>query len=262
MKLHLLSDLHVEFGDYDAPLPPADVLLLAGDITSAGYMMTQTRVMLRTAAVLNRIGEAYPKVLWVPGNHESYGHQMENTVETLREFVGTKIVRKKSKFFISDMGTKTIGDVAFIMATLWTDYDHDPVIMEECGNYLNDHRGAIYLHRHRFSPSDALQIHEGHLSFIKGKVAKARPKHRKVVVMTHHAPSLRSIHPRYAGDIINGAFCSDLEKHMEGVDLWVHGHVHDQFDYVVDSTGTRVVANPRGYPGEKTHDTSSLVIDL
>ena len=27
--------------------------------------------------------------------------------------------------------------------------------------------------------------------------------------------------------------------------LWVHGHTHDSFDYTVD--GTRVVCNPRGY---------------
>jgi hypothetical protein len=27
--------------------------------------------------------------------------------------------------------------------------------------------------------------------------------------------------------------------------LWIHGHTHDSFDYVV--RGTRIVANPRGY---------------
>ena len=40
---------------------------------------------------------------------------------------------------------------------------------------------------------------------------------------------------------------SDL---MPGVDLWVHGHTHDGFDYVVkhaNGTSTRVVANPAGY---------------
>ena len=27
--------------------------------------------------------------------------------------------------------------------------------------------------------------------------------------------------------------------------LWIHGHTHDSFDYVVN--GTRVLCNPRGY---------------
>ena len=29
------------------------------------------------------------------------------------------------------------------------------------------------------------------------------------------------------------------------VRLWVHGHMHDSFDYAVN--GTRIVCNPRGY---------------
>jgi hypothetical protein len=28
--------------------------------------------------------------------------------------------------------------------------------------------------------------------------------------------------------------------------LWVHGHTHSSFDYLLN--GTRVVCNPRGYP--------------
>jgi predicted phosphodiesterase len=43
---------------------------------------------------------------------------------------------------------------------------------------------------------------------------------------------------------------SDL--HLEFLDLmeprasvWIHGHTHESFDYVVN--GTRVVCNPRGY---------------
>jgi len=30
------------------------------------------------------------------------------------------------------------------------------------------------------------------------------------------------------------------------VDLWLHGHTHNNFDYNVN--GTRVVCNPMGYP--------------
>jgi hypothetical protein len=33
---------------------------------------------------------------------------------------------------------------------------------------------------------------------------------------------------------------------LQKADLWVHGHVHDSFDYRVGRA--RVVANPRGYP--------------
>jgi hypothetical protein len=65
------------------------------------------------------------------------------------------------------------------------------------------------------------------------------------VVITHHAPHPASIHPRYAGNPINSAFVSDLTGLVEQADLWLHGHVHDSFDYHVGRC--RVVSNPRGY---------------
>ncbi len=65
------------------------------------------------------------------------------------------------------------------------------------------------------------------------------------MVVTHHAPHRLSVHPRYIGNPLNAAFVSDLSDLMPGVDLWLHGHVHDSFDYQVGCC--RVVANPAGY---------------
>lgn len=76
--------------------------------------------------------------------------------------------------------------------------------------------------------------------------------------MTHHAPSPKSIHPRFAGSLLNACFVSDVEKLMDRdrVALWVHGHTHDSFDYVVN--GTRVVCNPRGYAKLGTAENSAF----
>jgi hypothetical protein len=66
-------------------------------------------------------------------------------------------------------------------------------------------------------------------------------------VITHHAPSRHSIHPRFADSLLNACFVSDA-AHLLGADrvsLWIHGHTHDSFDHRVN--GTRVVCNPRGY---------------
>jgi Icc-related predicted phosphoesterase len=67
------------------------------------------------------------------------------------------------------------------------------------------------------------------------------------VVITHHAPSRKSIHSRFSSSLLNACFVSDVEHLLNGrrVCLWVHGHTHDSFDYVLN--GTRVVCNPRGY---------------
>jgi hypothetical protein len=65
------------------------------------------------------------------------------------------------------------------------------------------------------------------------------------VVISHHGPHLQSVHHRYIGEPLNAAFVGDLSELLPKADLWMHGHVHDNFDYTV--SGCRVVANPLGY---------------
>ena len=67
------------------------------------------------------------------------------------------------------------------------------------------------------------------------------------MVITHHAPSRHSIHPRFADSLLNACFVSDAAHLLDAdrVSLWIHGHTHDSFDHRVN--GTRVVCNPRGY---------------
>lgn len=68
-------------------------------------------------------------------------------------------------------------------------------------------------------------------------------------MITHHAPHLRSLHVQWRTPefrLLNPAFASDLTPLLSQADVWVHGHVHDSFDYEVGRC--RVVVNPRGYP--------------
>ena len=78
------------------------------------------------------------------------------------------------------------------------------------------------------------------------------------MVITHHAPSRKSIHPRFAGSLLNGGFVSDLERLIVSgqPQLWIHGHVHDSYDYQVK--GTRVVCNPRGYSKEGVNENPAF----
>jgi len=70
--------------------------------------------------------------------------------------------------------------------------------------------------------------------------------------------------PRYARDQLTPAFASSLEMMMDGerAALWVHGHMHDSFDYEI--YGTRVVCNPRGYaPRDLNPDfRANLVVEI
>ncbi|MGE5103517.1 MAG: metallophosphoesterase, partial [Betaproteobacteria bacterium] len=94
----------------------------------------------------------------------------------------------------------------------------------------------------------------------------SEPSRLPTVVITHHAPSRRSIHARFADSLLNACFVSDLERLMDRdrAALWIHGHTHDSFDYTVN--GTRVVCNPRGYAKDGVNENAlfdpNLVIDV
>jgi len=87
-----------------------------------------------------------------------------------------------------------------------------------------------------------------HRAWLEAKLAA--PFTGKTAVITHFAPHPKSIAPAYADHPANAGFVLDLEAMMGRAALWIHGHTHTAFDYEV--RGTRVVCNPRGYPGEPT----------
>ena len=96
-----------------------------------------------------------------------------------------------------------------------------------------------------FTPSDSAALFKIHARWLESKLAEPYPG--PTVVITHHAPSRKSIHPRFADSLLNACFVSDAERLIDGsrARVWTHGHTHDSFDYFLN--GTRVVCNPRGY---------------
>ena len=114
--------------------------------------------------------------------------------------------------------------------------------MEKAELSINDHR-RITCQRSRLTAAKALAEHELARAWLERELD--RPYDGKTVVITHHGPHPLSVHPRYAGDPVNAAFVSDLSELLSKADLWLHGHVHDSFDYKVGEC--RVVANPLGY---------------
>lgn len=260
MKIHLLSDVHLEFAPYLRPFPQADVLVLAGDVCSAGSLGLKDKYAIQ--AFFQNAFETYDHILWVFGNHEYYRSELETAEQVLFDFVGSEFPEHRHKLVNLNCSTVIIDGIKFIGATLWTDYlRHDPLCMIDCTQSMADYR-VIKMpgEDRRINAADLYHLHEKHKRFIVDELELAEDM--KTFVVTHHAPSYQSIHPRYKGDLLNGGFCSDLEYIMLKYKpaFWVHGHVHDEFDYIVEST--RVVCNPVGYPGEKHHNTSSVVLEI
>ena len=255
LRVQVASDLHLEFirrrfpGErVIKPQPDADLLVLAGDIDSG-------------LGVLGAFGDWPVPILYVIGNHESYGRVYDEDRETLRaSCAGTSVV-------LLDQDVVTAGDLAawfpawassraddlprvrFVGCTLWTGYRYSAcgksheAQMDVAERGLNDHR-LIRLSTGPFDAQAALACHEADSAWLHGELS--RPFDGDTFVITHHAPSERSVHPRFQGDPLTGAFVTDLPELLAQAQAWVHGHHHDSSDYV--ERGCRVVCNPRGYP--------------
>lgn len=231
MKIHVLSDLHIEFAAFDAPRTDADVVILAGDIAVG-------------ATGVEWAGDTFPDrpVIYVPGNHEYYGHDIGLT-EKLRAAAPDNVR------VLNDEAVE-IGGARILGCTLWTDFDYygEPEAARRYSEQALGDFAAISNGERRFTPEDAAALHEQSRHWLINELAAAFDG--PTIVVTHHLPAAPSVAPRYAEDPLNPAFASRLESLIEThrPALWVHGHTHAPCDY--ELFGTRVVCNPRGYPGE------------
>jgi predicted phosphodiesterase len=238
MKLHVLSDLHLTVHGMERPHTDADVVVLAGDIA-------------RPASALEwALGFEQP-VVYVPGNHEFYGSSLQAVVQELQRLCAGSHVH------VLDNGALELQGVRFLGSTLWTDFR-----IAGAGLLQTDAMTAAQAFNRDFSrvrvgvppadktltPRDTIELFGVNARWLDHELSK--PYAGPTVVVTHHAPSPKSIHPRFAGSPLNASFVSDAEWLLQGkrARLWIHGHTHDSFDYEVD--GTRVVCNPRGYAKE------------
>lgn len=264
MKLLILSDLHLEWAAFNPPAGDRfDAVILAGDICTGPKAVRWAK---RQPEFADR-----PVVL-VPGNHEFYGLERQRTLEVMRNDARDSNVHVLDRDELVLPGVRgSEGAVRILGATLRTDFavlgDVDAG-MTRARFGLNDFAGSI---RQRatggmrlFSPADALAEHLLSRTWLSERLRCASLA--ATVVVTHHAPSARSIAAEHEGNDLNPCFVSELPaEFFERPALWVHGHVHQSFDYRIGRT--RVVANPRGYffrrSGEFENDAfqAGLVID-
>lgn len=231
MKLHILSDIHLEFERFEPPRTAADVVVLAGDIWLG------PRGVDWAARTFDR------PVIYVAGNHEYYGGHFRNTLTKMKR------VAQGTNVHVLDAQQLVLGGVRILAATLWTDFaiTGNAVMAQLAAQQaMSDYtriRAAAY---RRLRPADTRDAHTEALAFLR--TALVQPFDGTTVVVTHHAPSRSSIAAHYLHNPshLNAAYASDLEGLFgPPVALWVHGHTHSSADYWL--AGTRVVCNPRGY---------------
>jgi hypothetical protein len=142
-----------------------------------------------------------------------------------------------------------IGNTRFVGATLWTDYDLGQYghFAETAGmRYMNDYRfiraGAEY---RKALPKDTIDEHYAQRERMERLLAE--PFDGPTVVVTHHSPHEHGLQHGRVETELDAAYASDLSELIERYkpEVWVHGHIHVNRDYMHDET--RIICNPRGY---------------
>lgn len=250
-KLRIISDVHCEFGALDLPVMEDEsnqTLIIAGDLGLAAKEWTYL-------PFLQEWSDRFQDVIYVLGNHEFYDSSTVRGMNKIKDrltFTGIHNVH------VVNNGVVRIGEISFVCSTMWASYDkNSPLCMYEAGLWMNDHKkirtGPISKpYERKFMPSDAYQEFLKAINFIFPTISKEKDDGQRVVVVTHHAPSLQSIAPEFKSGSysnLNGAYASDLDEDILDADpdLWIHGHTHVSFAYEVGETA--VICNPRGYVG-------------
>jgi predicted phosphodiesterase len=246
MKINLLSDLHLDLTNtYKPENSDADVIVLAGDIADGANGILLAR-------------EAWPEqeIVYVPGNHEFYRHDRVLMLDEMR-----KVAKRHGVYLLDGQSHDRLfffsGHV-ILGCTLWTDFCLYGESQKR--NALN--RGYMSLNDfyrikengQAFTPERSTELHQkavawlkNHLNFeyVEDAWKEAVASSCKMIVVSHHAPSMKSVSEQYKDNLLTACFASNLDELVSKADLWLHGHTHNSADYRIGKA--RVVSNPRGY---------------
>jgi predicted phosphohydrolase len=248
MRIRILSDLHREFGTVALPDVAADSVL-AGDIDRGvkGVAWAPTR---------------FPEtpVLYIAGNHEFYDERIGRLHEKFREAAAG------SNITILENETYEWNGYRFFGATLWSDFaplgDRQSAMLAagDRDRGMNDYRKIRRADAGKLQPKHTALLHaDSRLALTKFLSAVDRTKS---VVITHHAPSIRSAMSGTQNDLITAAYASDMEEliNTQGPALWIHGHIHEVRDSLIGST--RVLNNSLGYQTFRNPESTGFKPDL
>ena len=242
MKLYIFSDIHNEFrqGLYRINKQKDEndsVLILAGDIG----------VIIKPETYLNFLRDCcnrFQFVIITEGNHEFYsgGNISFDTYKSIGE-----------RYNLSNLYTHKLiierEKIVILSQTLWTDFNkHSPTAMQDIYYGLNDYAQIEIFSDYRpLSTEDIYNIHIIQKKKLFDDVDYYSGLGFKIICMTHHAPSNKSVMEKYKGSKINHGFYSELEDEILKRDIayWIHGHMHDYMKYNIGET--IVICNPKGY---------------
>lgn len=248
MRIPIISDLPRKFGFTVLSFDGAEVVILAGDINLGTKGIEWIKSTITDVPVI-----------YVLGNHEYYKGSYPKTLNAIKNSASdTNVHVLKNKAVV-------INDITFHGATLWTDFAllGDPRLNGSiCQGKMNDYKMI------RRDPSysklrsiDTYVMHQASLKWLRTSLATSSTK--KNILVTHHAPSIKSIPEEFNNDVLSSAYASNLEPIILEYQphSWIHGHIHQPINYHVG--GTIVLCNPHGYIDETYNGfDKKLIIEI
>lgn len=246
--IYCISDIHSEFyqDDNDSLIEqlqnysPEGVTycVLAGDIGSVG----SSKCIESYRTVLEHYSKLYPYVIFVAGNHEFYNSNYDfqkvlTTLENLsKSFDNVYFLHRKSV---------TLDGVRFIGATLWSAID------EKSTKHINDFNHVFH---HQV---DYLSEFVNDYRFLKKELETHIESKEPNVVITHHLPTSKLVHPRFTNHPAGSAFYTNLLDclPLKNTKYFYSGHSHERMNISYGST--QLMTNPMGYRFEKRDTTTS-----
>jgi len=229
MQFLAMSDIHVEFHrdkgksflrSLDTP-EEVDAILIAGDLGNYPVL----------ANAVGWLCEKGPRIILVAGNHDFYFSSFKKTRELYKS-----LEEKHENFTFLDNSSTEVEGVAIHGTTLW--FPGGPQ-NERYSRGLNDFDVIQNFRQHVYKE------HKKAKKFLWDVVKKGD------VVLTHHAPSAKSIRPRYGASNMNCFYFAAMDQLIHEVQplFWIHGHMHTHNGYYIQKTG--VYCNAFGYFGRE-----------
>ena len=252
MVIQYASDLHLEFPEnkdflsQNPIVPVGDVLILVGDIVPF-------TILDKYNDFFAYVSDNFENTYWIPGNHEYYYSELTERCGSFHEKIKNNVHLLNNTVIENE-------NVNLIFSTLWSEISIANQWQIE--RSMSDFQ-VIKCDGSRFSAEQFNQLHTESLAFLKQALLHCYTS--KMVVVTHHVPTLLNYPDKYRGDVLNDAFAVELYDLIEdcGADCWIYGHSHiNTNDFKIGET--RLLTNQLGYVkyGEEVGYHNDKIVEI
>lgn len=254
MQIQYVSDLHLEIIDENIDFTyiiqkSADILVLAGDI---GFITCNT-----FKKFIDHVCKNWSYIIYVFGNHEF--HNIDSTHYSMEflKILYKQFFKKYHNLKLLDNEVFMLNEHIFIGSTLWsyipTQYKNKIL--------LNDY-SRIYIQGKLFTYDNYIDEFINNYIFLKNAIKYYSKQNKKIIVITHHAPSkFNTCSSKYPKHMYG--YGTDIDNILtDNVICWIFGHTHHSCEFILKNT--LILSNQFGYidQNENTQYNTSKFIDL